>query len=331
MSKIYYKASEFYEDIKHLRQEGVHRGVNVGFSTLDDFYNRKLGRCTYIYSSPFSGKTKFSLELAINTASKYDHIHAVYSPESGTKEELVALLVFMITGKHLYSKHQNSVDEELLKPALSFINDHFIFIDPDNPNIDDVFENAILTLTDFYRSVKQAEVYYGITIQETIIDPFNELSHDFSKDEGRQDLYIERMLGMARRDAKINLRHNTIVTHVVDQQVILKDGIRYYPYAFPRELAGGQAWYRKGDMMLSLWRPPLGLSDSEGRAWEENELDVIVQKVKPEYCGKRGTVVLFYNNDIGRYYERINGKNYYAFQYQKYVEALEKQHQIIIK
>ena len=330
MSKIYYKASEFYGDIKTLREEGVHRGVNVGFFTLDDYYNKKLGRCTYIYSAPFSGKSQFAFELAINSASQYDYITAVYSPESGTKEEIVAKLVFMITGKQLYSKHQNAIDSDLLKTAMSFIEEHFIFIDPDSAHADDLYENAMLTLLDFYRCVKQAETFYGITIQETLIDPFNELSHDFSKDEGRQDLYIERMLGIARRDAKINLRHNTIVTHVVDQQIERKGDIRYYPPAMPRELAGGQAWYRKGDMMISAWRPPFGLKDADGRDWEENEMDLLIQKVKPEYCGKRGTVPLFFDADTGRYYEKINCKNYYAFQYQKHLDALEKQHKLSI-
>ena len=39
-------------------------------------------------------------------------------------------------------------------------------------------------------------------IHTTLIDPFNELSHDFSKDEGRQDLYIERILGDVRKNAR---------------------------------------------------------------------------------------------------------------------------------
>lgn len=331
MSKIFFKASEFYNDIKLLRDEGVHRGVNVGFASLDDYYNKKLGRCTYLYSSPYSGKSEFAFELALNSASKYDWITAIYSPESGSKEEIVAKLVFKITGKQLFSKHNNAIDEELLKPALSFIEEHFIFIDPDNPHVEDVFDNALLTIVEFYKLVKQAEEFYGITIQETLIDPFNELAHDFSKDEGRQDLYIERMLGIVRRDAKINQRHNTIVTHIVDQPPILKDGVRYYPFATPRELAGGQAWYRKGEMMISLWRPPVGLKDPEGRIYEENEVNLIIQKVKPEYCGKRGTVVLYYDSYIGRYYEQINNKNYFAFQYQNHLDKLERQHEILIK
>lgn len=327
--RIFYKASEFYEEIKDLRANGVHRGVNVGFHSLDLLYNRKRGRCTYIYSSPYSGKTEFAFELAINVAVKYNYITAIYSPETGTKAEIVARLVFKMTGKHLYSKHNNSIDEDSLKQALDFIETHFIFIDPDAPDVGDKYEIALLTLIDFYQSVREAEIEYGIEIAETIIDPFNELAHNFKQDEGRQDLYIERMLGFVRRDAKRYNRHNTIVTHVVDQQIILKDGIRYYPAAMPRELAGGQAWYRKGDMMISMWRPPFGLNDPENRPYEKNEIWIIIQKVKPEYCGERGTAILYYDKDIGRYYEKINGKKYYAYQYDTHLYNLEKDHKIL--
>ena len=330
MSKIYFKASEFYEDIKLLREEGVFRGVNVGFYTLDELYNRKLGRCTYLYAAPYSGKSEFAFELALNTARAYNWTIALYSPESGSKQEIVAHLVFMMTGKELYANHSNAIDDVLLQTCISWINKHFIFIDPDIPENDDVFENALLTIVDFYKCVKDAETFYGISIQETIIDPFNEIAHNFGKDADRQDLYIERMLGIVRRDAKMNQRHNTIVTHVVNQQVERSGDIRWYPPATPRELAGGQAWYRKGDMMISGWRPPVGLKDSEGRVYEENEFHVIVQKVKPVYCGRRGTAILSYDKNNGRYYERINGKNYYAFEYQKYLDKANGQQQLII-
>lgn len=330
MNKIFYKTSEFYEEIKNLRENGVHRGVNVGFHTLDPLYNKKLGRCTYIYSSPYSGKTEFAFELALNSAQKYGWITALYSPETGTKADAVAKLVFKMTAKQLYGKHNNAIDDETLKQALDFIEKHFIFIDPDAPNIGDEYENALLTLIEFYKSVREAEKYYGITIQETLIDPFNELAHNFKADEGRQDLYIERMLGFVRRDAKRYNRHNTIVTHVVDQQIILKDGIRYYPQAMPRELAGGQAWYRKGDMMISMWRPPFGLADPEGRLYEKNEIWIIIQKVKPEYCGERGTAILYYDKDIGRYFELINRNRYYAFQYDTHLKNLERDHKILL-
>lgn len=327
--KIFHRVDEFYNDIKDLRDNGVSKGVGIGFHCLEDLYSVKSGGTTYIYSAPFSGKTMFVLEMCLNLAVQYDWVTGIYSPESGNKEEIVAELVFKMTGKELYSKHNNAIDDELLKQALTFIQEHFIFIDPETKGEDGKIEDALISVTDFYNSVNQAEQYYDTKIHLTVGDPFNEFSHNFKDDEGRQDLYIERILGIVRRDAKRNDRHNIIVTHVGQQQLQVRDGKRYYEAATARDIAGGQAWYRKGMMMLSLWRPPAGLKDGD-RVFLEQELDVIVQKAKPRYCGKKGVGVLFYDYEKGRYYEVVDGQKYYAFQYEKFLNQNRQEGKIMI-
>lgn len=330
MSKIYYRANEFYDKIKHLREEGVSGGLNVGFHTLNELYTRKLGWTTYLYSAPFSGKTSFEFEVDLNLSVKYGWIHAIFSPETGAREDIVAELVFKMTGKELYSTHRNAVDDETLKQALGFIQDHFIFIDPDIPEQGNAFERSMLTHTAFYQAVREAEEHYDIKIHSTVIDPFNELQHNMSDDGNMRDIYTERMLGITRKDAMVYNRHNVILTHVVNQPPKTLGAVKYYEPATAREIAGGQAWFRKGAMMISGWRPPVGLPAEDGRLYVDNEFHVIVQKAKPRYCGRRGTAILFYDEAIGRYYEVIDGKKYYAFEYDNYAYKMNKEGKLLI-
>ena len=77
--------------------------------------------------------------------------------------------------------------------AEMFVDEYFYIIDP---------LDSKMTADNFYSMVDNIEIEEGKRIHTTLIDPFNELSHDFSKDEGRQDLYIERILVDVRKNAR---------------------------------------------------------------------------------------------------------------------------------
>jgi len=167
--------------------------------------------------------------------------------------------------KDFYKDYNNQMTKEAKQTAEKFIDSHFIVIDPDD---------AVFTIEEFYDYVDIVERVYNCKIHTTVADPFNEFSHDFSKDNGRQDMYIERILGYIRRNARTNDRHNCLITHVTDQKPRVDDvsKLSYYPPASYREIAGGQAWSRKGEQMICIWRPPTGLNDENGMPYEENHI-----------------------------------------------------------
>ena len=181
--------------------------------------------------------------------------------------------------------------------AEQFVEEHFYIIDP----LDDK-----MTADDFYKLVDEIEIKESIKIHTTMIDPFNELSHDFSKDEGRQDLYIERILGDVRKNARKTNRHNCVITHVRNQAPIISDNITFFPMATAREIAGGQAWFRKGLLMIIVWRPPFGLNDEFGIPYEKNEVKIKVVKSKPKGISINGTYTMFYDIIKNAYYMRGN-------------------------
>ncbi len=254
--------------------------------------------------SPTSGKTELWFEFLINMSEFYGWKHVIYTPETGTKDEIVAELASKFLQKPFYKNYPGHMSESEKYKATQWLNEYFFIIDPADKGI---------SIVDFYDEVEKIEKDLKIKIHTTTIDPFNEIAHDMTGSNGRQDLYVENMLGLCRRNAAKYTRHNCIITHCADQQSITENGITYYPAPTARQYAGGQAWYRKGLAMLGVWRPPVGLEEKDGTPFEDNEVHVIIQKSKPKGVGNKGRAKLFFDIKKNRYYERsISGSTQYA-------------------
>lgn len=299
--KHYYRILELQKEVDKLYEVGIVKGANIGFNCLEDLYSVKLGSTTYIMGSPYSGKTEFWLEVLINLSEFHGWNHVIFTPETGSREEIIAELCSKYLKKPFYRYENRMTDAEKYK-AMTWLNEHFFIVDPDTN----------ITPNEFYDTVDAIETDFSIKVHTTTLDPYNELKNNIAEN-GRQDLYIEELLGYVRRNARINQRHNCIITHAADQQPKEENGITYYPPPTPRQYAGGQAWFRKGLGMIAVWRPPCGLSDSTGTPYQENETHVIIQKVKPKGTGRRGTAKLFFNINKNRFYEiSQTGQELYA-------------------
>jgi hypothetical protein len=290
---MYYRLTDKKKELNELRQKGVRRGYSTGFPWQVFPYTVKLGSTTYIASSPGSGKSELVKEVQINLSCLHGFNHVVFTPETGSVQEVFAEYCHSFMGKP-YIKGNNSMSDTEQIQAEMFINEHFIIVDPIDED---------LTVTDFYNLVDDIERDTGKKIHTTVIDPWNELTEQLiPEDMGREDKYVSRILGMVRKNARRTNRHHFIVTHVRDQGVVIKKGISYYPMPTAREFAGGQSWFRKGNTMIIPWRPPYGLKDSAGNEYLDNELRVKVAKAKPKGVAKKGIFRLFLDTDRYQYY-----------------------------
>jgi hypothetical protein len=305
MGPLYSTLGEIEDKVVDVLTLGYLKGASTGFRTLDDIYSVKPGSTTYIYGPPYVGKSQVWHQVLINLSISYGWKHVIMSPETGDKHEVYAELVSMVAQKNL--EHNKFMQEEICAYK-DFVDRHFIVIDPEGRDFD---------IEDFFRQVESIERQFGVKVDTCTIDPFNHLSMDLNKFSGREDKATGKYLDIMLADARKNDRHNCIVTHVRDQQEIRikgKDGsvVRtYHPISSPRDIAGGQMYYRKGMSMLSVYRPvdtdfkPLD-NPRTGEPYAKNQVLVINQKAKPKGTGKRGVANLYY--DMGRncYYE-LNG------------------------
>lgn len=307
-TKNHFRGREIKSRLELLYDKGITRGLYCGFEKLNEHYSVKRGVTTYIYGAPFSGKTEFWFDVLVNMTELHGWKHAIFSPETGSCEEIAAEIISKKCRKPFYKQQDGFLSEQEFYKELDWFDEYFFIIDPKDGDI---------TVDQFYASVDALEKEYGVKVDSTLIDPFNELKHEFGAD-GRQDLYIENKLGLVRRNAQNFNRHNAIITHCTDQ-VQIKDtdingnDIYYYTIPSPRQIAGGQAWYRKAMNLICVYRPPINVIDkSTGTPYLENEANVIIQKYKPKGTGKKGLVKLYFDPQTNRYYELIGNQKRYS-------------------
>ena len=295
---MYKRLSNVNSEMIDLRHKKNVRGKSVGWDWDLLPYTIKEGCTTYIGAAPASGKTELWFEFLINLSCVYGWNHVVFSPETGSAAEIYAELCYKYIGKP-YTIGDNSMTQGEQIRAEMFIDKHFIVVDPIDED---------LTLQGYYDLVDEIERTQEIQIHTTTIDPWNELTEEYvQSDLGREDKYLSRILGIARKNARKTNRHNCIINHVRDQTPITKElfsgeQVTYFPPPSARDFAGGQVWFRKGLCVLIPWRPPYGLKDNDGSICEANEVHLKVAKSKPKGVSKNGTYKMFLDVERYQYY-----------------------------
>jgi len=322
--KCYFSLFDVRAEFEEVYLNGYEKGVELGWQGSKDFLTIKLGTTSYWYGKPFVGKSQVINEVLVNLSRFYGWKHAILSPETGTAAEIYAELSSMYMGKSFHGDFKMNEAEK--KEAMDFVEKHFLVIDPSDKGLD---------VNDVFDQVDAAEREYNVKIHTVLIDPWNELTIDLNSFGGREDKYLEHMLTKLRQNAQSRNRHVMLVNHVRDQ--VLKntnrdksDNQMYYDVPTPRDLAGGQLWYRKGMLMICVDRPVdikgVPLKDENGIRYEENETHLYIQKAKPKGTSRIGRIKLFYDWRTNRYYEEhpVNGK-----MYAKVPKEYDKQEQII--
>lgn len=295
---MYKRLSDVNTEMNDIRQLKNVRGKSIGWDWELLPFTIKEGCTTYIGAAPASGKTELWFEFLINLSCIHGWNHVVFSPETGSAAEIYAELCYKYIGKP-YTVGNNSMTQAEQIRAEHFVNEHFVVVDPIDED---------MTLQDFYKLVDEIERKTEMRIHTTTIDPWNELTEEYiQSDLGREDKYLSRILGIARKNARKTNRHNCIINHVRDQAPVTRElfkgePITYFPMPSARDFAGGQVWFRKGLSVLIPWRPPYGLKNSDMSICEENEVHLNVAKSKPKGVSKRGIYKMYLDVERYQYY-----------------------------
>ena len=302
---MYKKLEDVQPKLNEYRQTGTQKGASIGYDFDLLPITIKKASTTYIGAAPHVGKTEFILDLLINLSCIHGWKHVIFTPETGEPHEIFAELCCKYVGKD-FVNGQYGMDEMERAEAEAFVSEHFYIIDPIDED---------LTIESFYELVDQIEIDESVKFDTTLIDPWNELTENLiPEDMGREDKYLSRILGYCRKNARNTKRHNFIINHVRDQAVQkLKNGTFYFPMPSPRDMAGGQVWFRKGMLMIMLWRPPIGWENPQDQivTTVDNELIVKVAKSKPKGVSLNGTYRMYYDFKRKTYYLNDGGNLIY--------------------
>lgn len=284
----FFKLSSKINELKKFAEIGLDDIKKTGLAVLDDFIGLKKGYPVFIAGSPHAGKTEFTFEVLLNTSILYDWKHLIYCGEGGNIEHIYNELVH----KYLEKPYKWANEKEKLQ-AEYFIDEHFIVVNHDND----------YTIEEFYSMVEKVEKVLNLKFDTTVFDPFNDIKDETDKFGGREDKYLAHALKQVRISSKRNNRIDIIVNHIADIRAVTdKDGNRYMPAAMPNEWAGGRTWWRRGFLMLLVYRPATFLKDANGMNYAENETHIYVQKAKPKGIAKMGMKSIFWDWKKNRYY-----------------------------
>lgn len=297
------KSSEIKKKLDTLRAVGNVKGEPTGFKNLDDVYSIKYGSYTNILAAPHTGKTEFGLELIVNQVHKLGKKALIYSPETGSVEDIYAELIHKHYGKSAIKSNKFALEDGKFENALNYVDHHYSVIDSDE------------------RSYTYYDIMNLCTDEDLIfVDPNNEVKHDLKPEHnGRQDIYIEDVSADIRRFCKKGNKHMIITMHPISQKPLFDYKVKrtYYPMPTAREAAGGQAWYRKAMGWINMWRPPTFIKDPFTKAnYEDNIVLINIQKARPKGIGTLGTRPMYWDWKRNRYYEKfLDSRQYYAYEH----------------
>jgi twinkle protein len=260
------------DELEHLRKEGLKPGAQVGSEQFQERMSFEQPRMTIITGISTHGKSEFLDDIVTRLSVHHNWRFGVFSPENFPIEYHISKLVSKITGKAF-----NDVDGLELQEAYDYIAEHFFWIYPEDDNY--TLDN-ILRISDLLIS------RYGIN--GLIIDPWTEI--DKLGKNGTED--INEYLSIMNRYKRNKNIHMFLVAHPTkmgkDQEgKVLVPGLM--------DISGSGHFYNKTDGGITVYRD-----------FENDTVDVYVNKIKFKHLGRTGRITLMYNLANGRYQDRID-------------------------
>jgi hypothetical protein len=278
------------DKILHLRENSSDELLDTGFQTLNPLYRVKPVGTTIIYGYPKMGKTEFLFQLLISLSVKYGRKHLIYSPESGSSEDIYAAIIHGLTGKTFDKRYHNYISEAEYYRVQPFVQEHFIVAE-------DTDEKG-LNFDEYIKLVKDCKKDYGI--HTSTIDNWNDIEHENYTNVSD---YLKRKLPKWNKLAASQKIHSFLICHAKNPIGIKNGELPKAPT--PYEIDGGAAWIQKAYNMICINREYI---ETNGKMQLGNEVDIIIQKVKPRIVGNTGICKLDYDWIKKCYSETIDGR-----------------------
>jgi len=227
------------------------------------------------------------------SAIMYETKWQIFGPEDYPADDFYSDLCQIYIGINIHAEYGVQCTLEQLNEAMDFINDHFVYVYPENDNptpeyIMEKFEENIIKL--------------GVT--GCLIDPYNQMDNDFRTSGGREDLYASKFISQYKRFGQKHDVFTWVVAHP-NTEVKPQKGEIDPPAPNQFNFSGGQIFNAKCDDIIIVHRP-FRESDPNSKL-----VEIYIKKVKKQkQYGVPGRVELEFNPKSGRYlYHEVMKKN----------------------
>lgn len=247
-------ASDFAVELTKLYKTGMPPGFPTGWEGLNDFYTVLPGQFTLVTGVPSHGKSTWLDCLTVNLAWMGWHF-VVYTPEQEPPEVHMATLCEKVLHKPFRTGYNGCMEPSDIAKAIAFIDEHYRFLrlpkeSNDVPTIADIVGSAHPVFEGWEKSNPGRQ--YGI-----VVDPWNELSHQFSTGDS-ETKYIGETLGFFRRVCRSWGCHGWIVAH--PKQLLKHPKTQEYPipraydisgcYSDETEVLTHRGWLKHSDIKM---------------------------------------------------------------------------------
>lgn len=270
-------ASDFKAEVNNLYAAGAKRGLSVGWPRLHEFYSVKLGEFTAVTGIPGSGKSNLLDCIAVNMMSQHDWKFLFYSPENWPVERHIQSLLekTLLAPFAEHGGNTERMSREDINETIDILGKYMFFVYPEEDylSVDQILEKAKVYIS-----------RHGI--KGLVIDPWNEIEHDYDRMTEAQ--YLSKSLSRIRQFAKRNGVHVWVVAH---PRNLTKDKDGEYKPPTMYEISGGAHWRNKADNGICLHRPD----------YSNDITEIYIQKIRFKESGKVGKAELRYIQDTGTY------------------------------
>jgi hypothetical protein len=269
----------------------------AGFECFRNSFKYALDGITDITGLPHSGKTEFALELLFYQSEAYGLRHLIYAPDIGSYNEIRRKLLVKYY-RRSFRGYENSITDLDIINASAWIDHHFLIAQKDDPK-------KPLTPIDIWNFGVDYQDKSG-GINTVFIDSWKNLFHDMQPFGGREDLYLDYVLGYRNELAEGKTKHFITIAHPKKMEIMMpKDGTkakRRVPDA--DDIKGGSAWNSNGKVIITVDYPDRN----------KQTIDIYFNKVKPDVLGKANAIfdTLEFDWRKSRYRETIEGYICYA-------------------
>lgn len=271
--------SDYSTEIDDYYKNGLPVGAKIGMNEFDSKCSFHKGYLTVITGIPSHGKTSFLDQIILRLSLMHKWKTAFYSPENRPTKLHISKMARMLVNKPWDGL--NRMSETELEMCKIYLNEEIFFIKPEQ----DFTLDSILT------RVEDIQRRWGC--DAFVIDAWNKLEH---KDDSTN--YIGQQLDKIVEFCERRNIHCFLVVHPTKMRKQRDDPNKYeIPTLY--DASGSANFYNKADIGLCVYRN-----------FEDETVDIYIQKVKFNHWGETGFVTLTYDKSSGRYYESLTDPSF---------------------